>query len=347
MPLLEQTIAAIASPCGNAREQAHRRLESLAMPRWALGRLMELAESLAAMAGTAQPSFPNRASVVMVGDHGVAAERVSGYPQSVTPSMVDTMLAGGAAINALAEVAHSRVVVVDMGVIGPKPWQGQPGYVDCRIADGTANIARGPAMTLEQARASLQAGIKTAQRLEVDLYGVGEMGIANTTPATAVGCAILGVSPDGATGRGTGIAPQVLQHKSQVIEQSLRTNQPDGSCGIDVLHKVGGFEIGGMAGLMLGAAANCKPIILDGLISTSAALVAQRLCPAVTEWMLASHRSTEPLHGPMLEHLGLRPYLDLELRLGEGTGAALLMPLIDSACALIGRMATLDEVLSR
>lgn len=347
MSLLEQTVAAIAPPCKRVREQARVRLQSLAMPNWALGRLMELAESMAAMAGDTQPAFARRISVVMVGDHGVVTEGVSHYPQAITRSMVETILNGRAAINALAETARSRVVVIDMGVIGAKAWAGHSNYIDCRIADGTANIAEGPAMNREQARASIEAGIRVAQSLKADLYGIGEMGIGNTTPATAVGCALLALCPKDMTGCGTGIVERALRRKREVIERALRMNRPNGEDGLDVLHKVGGFEIGGMAGLMLGAAAQRKPIILDGLISTAAALLAQRLCPAIRDWMLASHRSTEPLHAPMLAHLGLRPYLDLELRLGEGTGAALLMPLIDSACLLMQRMSTLDEVVGR
>ncbi len=346
MTLLSETIAAVQPASQTHREQARHRLESLAMPHWALGRLMDLAESLAAMVGTIEPVFERRVNIVMAGDHGVAAAGVSQYPQSVTRSMIDTMLSGRAAINAIAGSAGSRVIVVDMGVMGERSWSGRKGFLDHRIADGTGNIASGPAMTCEQAEASIEAGIQVAQSLEADIYGVGEMGIGNTTPATAVGCALLQITATDVTGRGTGISVDALANKESVIDQALTTNAPDWENGLDVLHKLGGFEIGGMAGFMIGAAALRKPVIMDGLISTAAALIAQSLSPRVTEWLLASHLSTEPLHVRMLEKLGLVPYLDLQMSLGEGTGAALMFPLIDSATAVMRNMATLDEVLT-
>lgn len=346
MTLLSETIGEIQPASEIARGQARLRLESLAMPHWALGRLLELAESLAAMAGTIEPVFERRINIVMAGDHGVAATGVSQYPQSVTRAMVETMLSGRAAINAIAGSVDSRVVVVDMGVVGERSWSGREGFLDCRVAEGTQNIADGPAMTGEQAHASVEAGIQVARSLDADIYGLGEMGIGNTTPATAVGCALLGITAEGVTGRGTGISVEGVGKKEAVIDKALTLNAPDAEDGLDVLQKVGGFEIGGMAGFLIGAAALRKPVIIDGLISTAAALIAQALCPRVTEWLIASHRSTEPLHVKMLEQLGLVPYLDLGMRLGEGTGAALTFPLVDSATAVLRNMATLDEVVT-
>ncbi len=346
MTLLSETIAEIQPASESVREQARQRLESLAMPHWALGRLLELAESLAAMAGTIEPVFKRRVNIVMAGDHGVAAAGVSQYPQSVTRAMVETMLSGRAAINAIAGSVDSRVVVVDMGVVGERSWSGRAGFVDCRVAEGTGNIAEGPAMTGDQAQASVEAGIHVARSLEADIYGLGEMGIGNTTPATAVGCALLGIPAAGVTGRGTGISVEGVSKKEAVIDRALKLNAPESGDGLDVLRKVGGFEIGGMAGFLIGAAALRKPVIIDGLISTAAALIAQALCPRVTDWLIASHRSTEPLHVRMLERLGLVPYLDLEMRLGEGTGSALTFPLVDSATAVLRNMATLDEVVT-
>ncbi|MAF65983.1 MAG: nicotinate-nucleotide--dimethylbenzimidazole phosphoribosyltransferase [Planctomycetes bacterium] len=344
MTRLSDTIAEIQPASKTGREQARQRLDSLAMPHWALGQLMDLAESLAAMAGSIEPDFKQRINIVMAGDHGVAAAGVSQYPQSVTRAMVETMLSGGAAINAIANSVDSRVIVVDMGVIGQRSWSGRSGFLDYRIAEGTANIAQGPAMTREHAQASVEAGIQVAQSLQADIFGLGEMGIANTTPATAVGCALMRITAKGVTGRGTGICVDAIAAKEAVIDRALKINEPDWEDGLDVLHKVGGFEIGGMAGFLIGAAALRKPVVIDGLISTAAALIAQSLCPMVTDWMLASHRSIEPLHVQMLEHLGLPPYLDLQMRLGEGTGAALMFPLVDSAMAILKNMATLDEV---
>lgn len=347
MTLLKQTIANITEPDAKARRAARTRLESLAMPYWALGRLLDLAESLAAITDGDLNLLKRRVSVVMAGDHGVVAEGVSQYPQSVTRAMVSTMLRGGAAINALAATADSRVMLVDLGVAGEEEtWQGHPQFLALKIAPGTANIARGPAMTNQQAITAICTGIEVADMLEADIYGVGEMGIGNTTPATAIGCAMLDLDPGDVTGKGTGIDDEVLSNKIEVIRTSLRVNQPRADDGLDVLQKVGGFEIGGMVGLMLAAAARHRPVILDGLISTSAALIAERICPQVSGYLFASHRSVEPCHTAMLKHLGLEPFLDLDLRLGEGTGAALMMPLIDSAVAVYNNMFTLDEALN-
>lgn len=348
---VHQTISQIQPTSSASRARATQRLNSLAMPRRALGRLMELAETLAAMAGTAKAhrslslQLQRRVNLVMAGDHGVAEEAVSQYPQAVTRAMVETMLRGKASINALAKAADSRVVVVDMGITGDRSWTGRDGFLDRRIAEGTANIAVGPAMTHKQAWRSLEQGIEVAQTLEFDVLGVGEMGIANTTSATAVGCALLNLAPADFTGPGTGLGRDEVQHKVSIIQRAMEANRPNPTNGLEVLSAFGGFEIGGMAGAILAAAALGKPVIIDGLISTSAALIAHSLCPHVTDWMIASHLSTEPLHQKMLEHLQLRPYLDLQLRLGEGTGAALLLPLLDAAAALLTEVATLEEVL--
>ncbi|MDA7980737.1 MAG: nicotinate-nucleotide--dimethylbenzimidazole phosphoribosyltransferase [Pirellulales bacterium] len=351
MTSLQETISRVRPVSVTVRSLATQRLNSLAMPRRALGRLLELAETLAAICGTADidrtldPCLKRRVNLVMAADHGVAVEGVSQYPQAVTRAMVETILSGRASINALATTANSSVVVVDMGVIGAKSWTARDGFLDRRIADGTDNMAVGPAMTRQQAVQSIEAGIEVAASVDADVVGLGEMGIANTTAATAIGCVLLGVDPMGATGSGTGLSSEAVKHKASVIRRAIEINGPDPNDGIDVLRTVGGFEIGGLVGAILGTAAFGKPIIIDGLISTSAVLIAHSLCPHVADWLIASHLSAEPLHQQMLNHLKIQAYLDLEMRLGEGTGAALMLPMLDAAAALLKEVATLEEVL--
>ena len=346
MTLLATTLQHIQPHDAAARTQARARLDQLTMPHWALGRVMDLAVDLAGMTGSIRPPVARKAIVTMAGDHGVVAEGVSKYPQEVTPQMVHNFVAGGAGINALARLAGARVLVVDMGVAGDLSALAAAGkIVSKRVAAGTANIARGPAMTREQAVRSIEAGIEIADSLaaEIDVLGTGDMGIGNTTPSTAIVAAITGAGVARVTGRGTGIDDGQLTRKVAVIEMALRINRPDPRDGLDVLAKVGGFEIGGIAGLILGAAARRKPVVIDGFISTAGALIAHALCPAVNDYVIAAHRSVEVGHGLMQEFLGKRPLLDLGLRLGEGTGAALAMNLVEAAARVLTEVATFEE----
>lgn len=346
MNLLNATIANIKPQDEEIRRQAKDRLDRLTMPHWALGRLLDLALDLAGMTGSLHPEVDRRLIVTMAGDHGVAAEGVSAFPQEVTGQMVGNIVAGGAGINALARVAGARVQVVNMGTACDLSALTDSGRILSKaVAPGTANIAMGPAMTREQAIRSLEAGIEVAQAFaaETDLFGTGDMGIANTTPSSAIVALLAGASADQATGNGTGIDNARRRHKVSVIQRALDINQPDPHDGLDVLAKVGGFEIGGLAGLILGAAALRKPIIIDGFISTAAALIAQSVAPASADYMIAAHHSIEQGHRLALEQLRKKPLLDLDFRLGEGTGAALAMTLVEGAQRILTEMATFEE----
>ena len=346
MSLLTSTLAEIGPQDAAWRARAKERLDRLIMPHWALGRLMDLAVDLAGMTRSVCPPVTRKTIITMAGDHGVAVEGVSKYPQEVTPQMVYGFAGGMAGISALARLAGARVIVVDMGVaaeLSPLARAGK--IIDKKIAMGTANIARGPAMTREQAVRAVEAGIEVVQGLAeaTDVFGTGDMGIANTTPSTAVVAALTGLPVADVTGRGTGIDDGQLARKIAVVEKALELNRPDPRDALDVLAKVGGFEIGGIAGVVLGAAALRKPVVVDGFISTAGGLLAHALCPAAGEYIIAAHRSAEPGHRAMLARLGKEPLLDLELRLGEGTGAALAMNLVEAAQRILTEVATFDE----
>jgi nicotinate-nucleotide--dimethylbenzimidazole phosphoribosyltransferase len=344
MSLLDDTIAGIPAPDGAARARAQARLDSLTKPPGSLGRLEELAVRIAGITGRDRPVLPRKAVIVMAGDHGVAAEGVSAYPQAVTPQMVLNFLGGGAAINVLARQAGARVIVVDMGVA--EALAAHPDLVSVRIGPGTANIARGPAMSRADAVRAVEEGIRIAgaeMERGLDVVGTGDMGIANTTPSTAIAAVLTGLPVERLAGRGTGVDDAGLARKIAAVTRALEVNRPDRADGVDVLAKVGGFEIGGLAGVMLAAAAHRVPVVIDGFISGAAALVAGALAPRAVDAMIAAHVSAEPGHRLMLDHLGLRPLLAFDLRLGEGTGAALAMLLIDAALAIPGGMATFGE----
>ncbi|MCL2678870.1 MAG: nicotinate-nucleotide--dimethylbenzimidazole phosphoribosyltransferase [Dehalococcoidia bacterium] len=323
---------------------AMKRQDELTKPRGSLGVLEELSVKLAGICRSPSPVLKNRAVVVMAADHGVAVEGVSAYPQRVTRQMVLNFLNGGAAINVFASQAGARVAVVDMGVIGgfePHPM------LCCKTIDsGTKNMAVGPAMSRQQAIDSLEAGIAVAEAelsRGMDVVGTGDMGIGNTTAASAICAAITGKTAVEVTGRGTGIADWQMAHKIEVINRALTVNRPDGADAIDVLSKVGGFEIGGLAGVMLAAAANNIPVVIDGFISGAAALLAVKLAPLCREYLIASHLSVEPGHRIMLDWLGLTPLLNLNLRLGEGTGAALGIWLSGTAAGVLSEMCTFGD----
>ncbi len=343
---ISEAATAVEAPDETWRARARARLDQLTMPRGALGRLMDLAEDLAGMTRSLDPPVARRAVVVMAGDHGVTEQGVSQYPREVTVQMVRNFAAGGAGINALAEPAGARVVVVDMGVAGDLSDLVASGRVlDRRIAPGTACMTEGPAMTREQAEAAVAAGIDVARALgpDIDVFATGEMGIGNTTPSSALVSVFCHRPPVEVTGRGTGIDDARWRHKVSVIERALEVNRPDPSDPMDALAKVGGFELAGLAGLIVGAAAQRKPVIIDGFISAAAALVAQALVPVAADYMIAAHASVECGHGAALARLGKKPLLDLGLRLGEGTGAALAFHLVDAAARVLTKIATFEE----
>ena len=346
MSLLQATLLQISGQDQDWRSQAKSRLDQLAIPHWALGRLMDLALDLAGQTRSMQPPVARKAIITMAGDHGVAVEGVSKFPQEVTPQMVANFVNGGAGINVLARQAGADVIVVDMGVAADLSDLVRAGKViDKKIAFGTANLAKAPAMTKEQAVQSIEAGISivTALSDRYDLFGTGDMGIANTTPSSAIVAAMTKQSALEVTGRGTGLDDQQLAAKIRVIDGALALHRPDPTDGLDVLAKVGGFEIGGIAGVILGAAALRKPVVVDGFISTAGALIAHSLAPASREFIIAAHRSMEPGHRVMQDHLGLCPLLDLNMRLGEGTGAALAMSIVEAAARVLTEVATFAE----
>ncbi|MCY3024070.1 MAG: nicotinate-nucleotide--dimethylbenzimidazole phosphoribosyltransferase [Planctomycetota bacterium] len=346
METLNATIAKIPAPDATARASAHARLARLTMPYWALGRLMDLAEDLAGMTGCPRPSVQRKTIVTMAGDHGVTAEGVSKYPPEVTPQMVHNFVRGGAGINALGRLAGARVVVVDMGVAGDLSALAKTGQIiSKRIGPGTRNMAHGPAMTRDDAVRCVEAGIDVALQLgpATDVFGTGDMGIGNTTPSSAIVATITGAAVADVTGRGTGISDEQRKHKIEVIRKAIEVNRPDPKDALDVLAKVGGFEIGGIAGLILGAAAQRKPVLIDGFISTAGALIAHGLAPQAGAYMIAAHRSVEQGHRVALQFLEKQPLFDLDLRLGEGTGAALAMNLVEAAVRVLTEVATFDE----
>lgn len=346
MNLLNETLKKITKIDENSKRAARQRLERLTMPYWAMGRLMDLAEELAGITGNASPQVERRTVVIMAADHGIADAGVSNFPKEVTVQMVYNFLRGGAGINAMANMARAKVIVVDMGVASPlEGIESHDDFISCPIAKGTLNIAEGPAMTMSQAVESIENGIKIALELSpnTDIFAIGEMGIGNTTPSSAIVSVLTGISPSDATGRGTGIDDEKLSFKISMIEKAIKINQPDPKNGIDVLSKIGGFEIGGMVGIILGAASVKKPVIIDGFISTASALIADSICPLSRNYMIASHKSIEQGHIRSLEKLGKKPLIDLGLRLGEATGAVLCMPLIEAAARLLTDVATFDE----
>lgn len=347
MTLLENTKQKIFPQDSEARERAKERLDNLALPHWALGDIMDLAIDIAGITKTTQPKIRKKCIVTMAGDHGVTQEGVSKFPSEVTPQMVANFVNGGAGINALAKQAGADVFVADLGVAVDLSDIVKPGSViDKKIGYGTNNIAKGPAMSEANAVKALEAGIEIANDLaaDYDLFGTGDMGIGNTTPSTAIAAVCTGKDIGILTGRGTGLDDDQLQKKVDVIKRIIEINTPDANNGIDILAKVGGFEIGGIAGLILGAAANRKPVLVDGFISTAGALVAYKIEPFVRDYIICAHRSMEPGHKFMQEFLGCkRPLLDLNFRLGEGTGAALAMNVVEAAVAVLTEVLTFEE----
>ncbi len=323
---------------------ARARQGQLTKPTGSLGQLEDLSVQLAAITGQLKPLLTRKAVIVMAGDHGVAREGVSAYPAEVTPQMVLNFLHGGAAINVLARQAGAHVIVVDVGVNAD--FDPVPGLKRRKVARGTQNMVRGPAMTRAQTEEAIAVGLSVVEEefaRGLDVIATGDMGIGNTTPSAAICAVMTGLPVAQVTGRGTGVDDAGLQHKVSMIERALEVNQPDRSDPLDVLSKVGGLEIAGLTGVIVGGAAHRLPVVIDGFISGAAALIAAALVPDVRPYLIAAHQSVEIGHRAMLEHLGLRPLLNLNLRLGEGTGAALAFHLLEAAVRILNEMATFAE----
>ncbi|HXB98565.1 MAG TPA: nicotinate-nucleotide--dimethylbenzimidazole phosphoribosyltransferase [bacterium] len=320
-------------------------LDRKTKPTGSLGRLEELAVRLAAITGRTDGAFPMKAVLIAVGDHGIARKGVSLYPPEVTPQMVLNFLSGGAAINVLARQAGARVVVADAGV-NTEGFPDHPSLLKLSLGRGTADFSQGPAMSRQDAELCVRRGREAVAALAghgLDLLAIGEMGIGNTTPSAALCACLLELEPEVVTGRGTGLDAAAWQRKVDVVRAALELNAPDKDDAMDCLAKVGGFEIGLLAGAILEAAERRIPVVLDGFITGAAALLAWKLEPKSAAFMIASHQSQELGHRHLLERLGLRPYLNLDLRLGEGSGAALFLPLVDAAGAILKEMATFES----
>ncbi|WP_283137828.1 nicotinate-nucleotide--dimethylbenzimidazole phosphoribosyltransferase [Rhizohabitans arisaemae] len=346
--LLDETLALLSPPDGRAAEEARAHQDRLTKPRGALGALEDVSVRLAGIAGACPPPMPAPVSLaIFAADHGVHAQGVSPWPQEVTTQMVANFLAGGAVANCFAAQVGAEVMVVDVGVAGD--MTGMSGLVARKIAYGTADMTQGPAMTLAQARDAIEVGITVAHGL-IDRGSrcliTGDMGIANTTASAALIACLTGKDPAEVTGRGTGIDDAVYTHKIEMVRRALVVNGLDGAGSRDALHvvaAVGGLEHAALAGYLLGAASRRIPVILDGVIAGAAALVASAFAPVVAEYCVAGHRSAEPGHAAALDVLRLRPLVDLELRLGEGTGGLLAYPLVSSAVRVLHDVATFDS----
>jgi len=342
--LLSNTIGMIKPLDKEVMAQAQARQDMLTKPQGSLGRLEELSIQLAGIQGKPVPQIRHKAIITMAGDHGVVAEKVGNWPQEVTAQMVYNFLGGGAGINVITRQVGTRIIVVDMGVaseLAPNPH-----LLSRKVAPGTRNIATGAAMTEEQAVTAIETGIEIVKdevAKGLDIVGTGDMGIGNTTPSAAICAVFTGKPVAEVTGRGTGITDEQLTHKVEVITRALAVNHPDPKQPLTVLTKIGGFEIGGLAGVMLGAAAHRIPVVIDGFISGAAALIATALAPGLKDYLIAAHLSAESGHRLLLEHLGLKPLLTLDMRLGEGTGAALGIFLVEASARLLAEMSTFAE----
>lgn len=325
-------------------DKTQKRLDNLIKPPGSLGRLEEIAKQIVEITKKENPPVKNKVIFTMAGDHGVVEEGISAYPKEVTPQMVYNFLRGGAGINVLAGHIGAKVVVVDMGVACD--FEPHPELVIKKVSYGTKNMTKGPAMSKDEAAKSIENGIEIFEekaKFGIDIAGTGDMGIGNTTPSSAITSVITGRTVEDMVGRGTGIDDETLSNKIEIIKKAISINKPDASDAIDVLSKVGGFEIGGLAGVILAAASRRTPVVIDGFISGAAALIAYRLKPEVKDYMIAAHCSVERGHRIVLDYLGLKPALDLNLRLGEGTGTALAMSIIDASIKILTQMATFQS----
>ncbi len=346
MRKLEETVNRISPISSYLGKNLQNKLDNLTKPKGSLGRLEEMAKVVGMIKGSLTPIINRKVSFVFASDHGVVEEKVSAFPPEVTAQMVYNFLRGGAGINVLANLAGSEVIVVDIGVKEKIAAKNSKLKVK-KINYGTKNMSRGPAMSREEAVKSVEAGIEVFEeenrKGKIDIVGIGDMGIGNTTASSAITACVTSVKVEDVTSKGTGIGEEMLKNKFAVIRKSLDINKPDSSDPIDILSKVGGFEIGGMAGVILSAAANNTPVILDGFISTAGALIAAKIAPESTQYMIASHQSVEKGHKVALNYLGKKPLLNLDLRLGEGTGAALAMILVEAGIRILNEMASFQE----
>jgi nicotinate-nucleotide--dimethylbenzimidazole phosphoribosyltransferase len=329
-------------------EKTQKRLDNLTKPLGSLGRLEEIAKQIVAITRNENPSIKNKVIFTLAGDHGVVEEGVSAYPKEVTPQMVYNFLRGGAGINVLARHIGARVIVVDMGVAEKIKMQNAKfkNFKDKKINFGTKNFTKGLAMTKDEAIRSIEVGIEVFEEEilnNIDITGTGDMGIGNTTPSSAIASVITGKPVEELTGRGTGIDDETFSKKIAVIKKAISVNKPNPKDAIDVLSKIGGFEIGGLAGIILAAAKSRVPVVIDGFISGAAALLAHQLEPKVKDYMIAAHCSVEKGHRLVLEYMGLKPLLDLDLRLGEGTGAALGISIVETSIKILTEMATFQS----
>ncbi len=355
MDKIKKTIAKIEKIDYSLVKKTQNRLDNLTKPQGSLGKLEELAKLIVGITGKENPILKNKVIFTLAADHGVTEEKVSAYPKEVTAQMVYNFLRGGAGINVLARHVGARVVVVDIGVAekisatkrsGFAKNFGEKNFKDKKINYGTKNMTKGPAMTKEEAIKSIETGIEVFEsefKRGIDIIGTGDMGIGNTTASSAIACVFTRRKVEEVTGKGTGIDDQTLSKKIKLIKKAIRINRPNPKDAIDVLAKVGGFEIGGLAGVILAAAANRIPVVIDGFISGAAALIAYKLEPKVKDYMIAAHRSQELGHRAILEFIGLRPLLDLDLRLGEGTGAALAIGIAEASIKVLTQMATFQS----
>ncbi len=343
MQKLQEVLRSIR-PIDTSRTNAvQAQLDDLTKPQGSLGRLEELAKRYCLITGKNRPSIKNKIIFTFAGDHGVTEEGVSAFPKDVTAQMVYNFLRGGAGVNVLAKHVGARVIVVDMGV--DHAFEPVEGLEVRKIGRGTRNITKGPAMTRDEAERAVLAGIELVEKYRggLDLLGTGDMGIGNTTPSSAIVSVITGTDPEKVTGRGTGIDDHSFRNKVAVIKKAIAVNNPDPKDALNVLAKVGGFEIAGIAGLVLGAALYRIPVVVDGFISTAGALIAAEMNSKVKGYIIAAHQSVEIGHRKMLEHLEQIPLLDLNLRLGEGTGAALGISLVEAGVKILAEMATFTE----
>lgn len=344
MDKINQAINNIKPLDERAMSEAMTRQDNLTKPQGSLGQLESLSIQVAGIKGEAKPRIIHKVIFTLAGDHGVTRSGVSAYPSEVTPQMLYNFLRGGAAINVLARQVGARVIVADLGVAST--LERHPQLKDKKVGMGTRNMVEGPAMSREQAIRSIEAGMELVEdelTRGMDILGTGDMGIGNTTPSSAIAAAITGADVSKVTGRGTGLDDEGWRRKVQMIEKALDINRPDPKDAIDVLSKVGGFEIGGIAGLILAGARYRIPVVIDGFISGAAALIATSLAPHIKPYLIASHQSAEPGHKRILEHLGLKPLLNLDLRLGEGTGGALGIFLVEASLKILNEMATFAE----
>ena len=344
MRTLDDVVGGIVPADPQAKRAAEARQSRLTKPPGSLGRLEDVSVQLAGIFQADRPTPRGKVVIVAAADHGVVVQGVTGYPQEVTAQMVLNFLAGTAAVNVMAGKSGVEVVIVDAGVATPLPEH--PDLHVVGVRRGTADIAQGPAMTRKQAEACVNAGVELAMEAAesgADIIGTGDMGIGNTAVSSAVAAALTGRPASDTTGRGTGRNNRELAHKIAIVERALEVNRPDPSDGLDVLAKVGGLEIGVLAGVVLGGSLARRVVVLDGFISSAAGLIAYTLCPDVRDYIVAAHLSAEAGHRVVLSHMGLRPLLDLDMRLGEGTGAVLAMGLIDAAAACLSDMATFAE----